>query len=170
MIQAERPPELAIAAYNLAFGVTRDEQSALISLKAVADRPPEPAHAFLKAVRGEARRHRAEAPALSTAPRPLGLDHISPLDWAMLERVAFRGMSAAEAADAIGIERREALRRLHDGLIAHRDHLRRHDRQQGRDPETPDWKVLGPDLATHGLDDPARDRQPKPAPASGIGS
>jgi hypothetical protein len=168
MIEVGRPPELAIAAFNLAFGVTGDEGSALVSLRSVAGRPPEPAHAFLRAVRGEARRHRPVAPAPSTAPRPLGLDHIAPLDWAMLERVAFRGMSAGEAADAIGIERPEALRRLRDGLIAHRHHLRELDRQERGDAESPDGKVLRADLAVHGLDDPARDRQPEPAPAGGV--
>jgi hypothetical protein len=164
MIEVGRPPELAIAAFNLAFGVTGDEGSALVSLRSVAGRPPEPAHAFLRAVRGEARRHRPVAPAPSTAPRPLGLDHIAPLDWAMLERVAFRGMSAVEAADAIGIERPEALRRLRDGLIAHRHRLR----EERGDPESPDGKVLRTDLAVHGLDDPARDRQPEAAPAGRV--
>lgn len=166
MIEARRSPELAIAAFNLALAATGDGESALDSLRAVAQRPSEPAHAFLQAVRDEGRRRRSEPPAASTAARPLGLDHISPLDWAVLERVAFRGMSASEAAAAVGIERPEALRRLRDGLIAHRDHA--HGKKRG-DAEAPARKVLRTDLAVRSIDDPARDRQAEPAPAGSIG-
>jgi hypothetical protein len=156
-----------MAAYTLAFRVTGDEESALMCLKAVADRPREAPQRFLNAVRREARRRRSADPLPWTTPRPHELDHISPADWAMLERVAFRGMSLAEAATAIGIDRREALRRLRDGLIAHRDH--RLERQQRRDTETSARKVLGTDLTVRGFDDPPRDRQPEPAPAGGVG-
>ena len=83
-------------------------------------------------------------------------------EWAVLERVALRGMSVTEAADALGIERREALRLLHRGMLAAGGCLSG-ERQAGDDAQAVGLDVLGVDLAAGGLDDPARDRQPEPA-------
>src|SRR5262249_20301697 len=98
-----------------------------------------------------------------TAPRPAALAEVSYADWAVLERVAYRGMSVTEAAEAVGIERREALARLRRGLASAGSALRQ-SRQAGDHPRAARLERLGGDLAAGGGGDPARDREPETAP------
>jgi hypothetical protein len=168
MHEAGPPPELALAAYALALRVTGDEDCAIASIKAAAPGAAhEPPQGFLNAVRREARDRRMHVPDPETAPRPPELAHISLADWAVLERVAYRGMTVTEAADAGGIDRGDAIRRLSLGLAAQRDLLR--ERESRRDTEAVRGEVLRPDFTVGGLDNPARDRQAQPAAAGGIG-
>jgi hypothetical protein len=162
-----RSPELAFAAYGVARRITGAEEHAIASLEAAAVRPPEPAAAFLWAVREEARRRRVRPHDTATAPRPSWLAQVSLPDWAVLERVALRGMLVSEAAEAVGIDRRETLQRLQRGLVAVRDCLA--ERQPGDDAQSTRHDVLGLDLSTRGLDDAASDRQAQPAAAGGAG-
>jgi hypothetical protein len=159
--QNGRSPELAVAAYRLAFGITGDEGHAVASLDAAARRSSDASDRFLDVVRDEARARRVHAPDPATAPRPTALAHVSLPDWAVLERVALRGMMVTEAAEAVGIDRREALRRLQRGLVATRDCLL--EREASDDPQAVRRDVLGPDHAAGSLDDAARDRQAEPA-------
>ena len=83
----------------------------------------------------------------------------------MLERVALRGMTVTEAAEALGIDRREALRLLHRGMLAAGGCLSRRAaggrRRAGRAGSTFSAAISPPAAC----DDPARDRQPEPAAA-----
>src|SRR5439155_24623802 len=119
------------------------------------------------AVREEARPHRAAAPDPATALRPPRLSSIPIGDWAVLERVALRGMSVTEAADALGIDRRETLLRLHRGLVAARGCLLG-DRHAPDDADAVRLEGLGGDRAAGGLDDSTCDRQAEAGAASGI--
>ena len=83
-------------------------------------------------------------------------------DWEVLERVALRGMRVGEVAEAVGIDRREALLRLHRGLAAFRTGSAG-EREPGDDPDAAARSGLGGDLAAGRFDDLARDRQPEPA-------
>ena len=56
-------------------------------------------------------------------------------EWAVLERVALRGMTVTEAAAALGIDRGEALRLLHRGMLAAGGCLSG-ERQAGDDAQT----------------------------------
>src|SRR5262245_21439399 len=111
--------ELARAAYGLAYRITRNEERAVASLESAARVTHDASAAgFLRGVRRAARLRRAFALDAVTAPRPPALSDVSYPEWAVLERVALRGMSVTEAADALGIERREALRLLNRGMLA----------------------------------------------------
>lgn len=154
--------ELA-AAYSLALCVAGDEDAAAASVEAAWRTRPATRAAFIRAVREEARGRRShDAPPRPQAPRPAG---VSADDWDVLERVALRGATLAEAAEALGLERREALLRLHRGLVAAgRELLGERD---ARDDPRPAVRARpGLDLAAGGLDDPARDRQAETAAAA----
>jgi hypothetical protein len=158
---------LADAAYALALRITRDERRAAASVESALERVADGPVAFLNAVRDEGRLRRAGAPDPLTAPRPANLSGISFADWAVLERVALRGFTVTEAADALGIERREALLRLNRGLVAAGRFLR--DRgQTGDDANALRLHRLDRDRAAGGLDDPAGDREPEAGAASRI--
>src|SRR5262249_32493425 len=118
---------------------------------------------FLRAVRLEARERRPPVVARGTAPRPAALAEVSYADWAVLERVAYRGMSVTEAAETVGIERREALARLRRGLASAGTALRQ-GREAGNHPEPARSELLRGDLAARGVGDPARDGEPETAP------
>ena len=162
-----RSPELAVAAYRLSLAITRDEERAVASVEAAARRSSDVTDRFLNVVREEARERRSGAPDPATAPRPPALAHVSYADWAVLERVALRGMTATEAAEAVRIDRGEALRRLHRGLVAARGCLL--EGQAGDDAEAVRSDVLRADLAARGLGDPAGDGQPQPAALRSVG-
>jgi hypothetical protein len=162
---AVRSSELAFAAYGVALRITRDEERAVASVESAGPAPGgATAAAFLHRVRRAARLRRVAPPAAATEPRPPALANVSYREWAVLERVALRGMSVTEAAAAIGIDRREALRLLHCGMLAAGDSLSG-ERQAGHDPQAVGLDVLGADLAAGGLDDPSRDRQAQSATA-----
>ena len=154
--------ELAFAAFGLASRITGDGDRAIASIDAARRQGIVTDAEFLRAVRLEARERRAPVVAPGTAPRPAVLAEVSYADWAVLERVAYRGMSVTEAADAVGVERREALARLRRGLAAAGASLRQ-SRQAGDHPETPGLERLGGDLAAGGIGDPAGDGQPEAA-------
>src|SRR5580765_3884054 len=156
-------PELACAAFGLASRITRDDDRAIASIGAARRQGVATDAEFLRAVRLEARARRAPVVARETAPRPAALAQVSLADWAVLERVAYRGMSAAEAAAAVGIERREALARLRRGLAAAGAALRPGG-QAGDHAEASRSERLGGDLAAGGVRDPARDGETEPAP------
>jgi hypothetical protein len=160
---AVRSSELAFAAYGLALRITRDEEQALATLDSVARLSPEATGAvFLRRVR-RAARYRRVAPDPATAPRPPALSDVSYPEWGVLERVALRGMSVTEAAAALGIERSEALRLLHRGMLAAGGCLGHGE--AGGDAQAVGLDVLGGDLASGGVHDPAGDREPEPAAA-----
>jgi hypothetical protein len=150
---------LATAAYGLALRITRDEERAVESVDAALKRPraSETPAVFLGAVRSEARARRAGSADPATAARPQRLASIPIAEWAVLERVALRGMSVTEAAEAVGIDRREALLRLHHGLVAARAGLLG-ERKASDEPRAVGRHRLDRDLAACGLDDAARDR------------
>ena len=155
-------PALAAAAYGLALRVTRDETRAVESVEAALERcrpSSETPGVFLGAVRAEARTRRAGNPDPATAPRPRRLACVPIADWAVLERVALRGMSVTEAAEEVGVDRRETLLRLHRGLVAAGSgHLG--ERKASDEPRPVRLHRLDRDLAACGLHDAARDRQP----------
>jgi hypothetical protein len=166
---AVRSPETAFAAYGLAVRITQDERRAVGCLElARRQAPGETGAAFLRRVRSVARLHRAAPPDAATALRPPALADVAYGEWAVLERVALRGMTLTEAAAALEIERGEALRRLSRGLRAARGCLSR-DGYSGDDAQAAGDDVLGVDLASRGLDDPPRDRQAQPAAAADLG-
>ena len=161
---AVRSTELAFAAYGLALRITRDEEEALATIDSVARLSPEATGAvFLRRVRRAARFRRA-VPDPVTAPRPQALSDVSYPEWGVLERVALRGMTVTEAAAALSIERGEALRLLHRGMVAAGGCLSR-ERQPGDDAQAVGLDVLGGDLASGRGHDPAGDREPEPAAA-----
>src|SRR5262245_34160936 len=116
---AVRSTELAYAAYGVALRITQDADRALASMNAAAPGTPgDSAAAFLRRVRHAARLRRGTAPDPATAPRPPAFADVAYAEWSVLERVALRGMSITEAGAAVGVDRREALRRLHRGMLA----------------------------------------------------
>jgi hypothetical protein len=159
------PETLVSAAYGLALRISGSEERAAESVETVSLRPSSSAAAFLADVRREARARRVDMlPDPATAPPPPALHGLPPDDWAVVERVALRGLSLTEAAAALGIERREALLRLNRGMVAARRRLL--DEGQSRDDaQAVRLDVLGGDLPAGGLDDAARDRQAEPAAA-----
>jgi hypothetical protein len=164
---ASSDERLAAAAYGLALRVTGDRERAVESVDSALARLEDGQVAFLNAVREQARPRRTAAPDPATAPRPPRLSSIPIADWAVLERVALRGMSVTEAADAVGIDRRETLLRLHRGLVAARGCLL-DDRQAPDDADAVRLEGLGRDGAAGRLDDSTRDRQAEAGAASGI--
>src|SRR5262245_23230021 len=160
---AVRSSELAFAAYGLALRITQDEEQAVATLESVTRLAPEVDGAvFLRRVRRAARFRRAAAPEPATAPRPQALSDVSYPEWGVLERVALRGMTVTEAAAALGIERGEALRLLHRGMLAAGGCLSGGREARG-DAQAVGLDVLGGDLAAGGLHDPAPDRQSEAA-------
>jgi hypothetical protein len=153
---------LAAAAYGLALRVAGDTEAAVASVEAASQRRPPTTGAFVRTVREEARARRTTSAGAAASPR---LPCVAADDWDVLERVALRGMLVSEAAEAVGIERREALLRLHRGLLAAGRELLG-GRQTGEDPDASRGRGLGGDLAAGGLHDPARDRQAQPAPVA----
>ena len=117
---AVRSPELAFAAYGLALRITRDEEQALATLESVSRHSPEADGAvFLRRVRRAARYRRAASPDPATAPQAAGARPTCRTrsgGCSSASRCA--GMTVTEAAAALGIDRREALRLLHRGLLA----------------------------------------------------
>jgi hypothetical protein len=156
-------PRLPAAAYGLALRIAGDAEGAAASVEAASRRSPPTAGAFVRAVREEARARRplgvAGASAAIVAP-PLA--RVAADDWDVLERVALRGMLVGEAAQEVGLERREALLRLHRGLVAARRGLV--GGQEARDdPGAAFVARLRGDLAAGSLDDTLGDRQPEAA-------
>ncbi len=109
------------------------------------------------AARGRQGGHRA-----APVPRPASLRAVAADDWAILERVALRGMLVTEAARDEGLERREALRRLRRGLVSAREALARAG-EPGEHPEAARLDRLGANDAACRLDDAPCDRQPEAA-------
>src|SRR5262245_33751963 len=160
---AVRSSELAFAAYGLALRITQDEEQAVATLESVTRLAPEVDGAvYLRRVRRAARFRRSAAPDPDTAPRPQALSDVSYPEWGVLERVALRGMTISEAAAALGIERGEALRLLHRGMLAAGGCLSRGGQARG-DAQTVGLEVLGADVSAGRLRDPAGDRQAQAA-------
>jgi hypothetical protein len=159
-LQGPDADALATAAYGLALRITGDETRAVESVEAALGRrrPSSATPAvFLGAVRAEARTRRAANPDPFTAPRPQRLACVPIDEWAVLERIALRGMSVTEAAEAVGMDRREALLRLHRGLVAAGSGLRG-EREASDEPRATGLHRLDRDLAACGLHDATRDR------------
>jgi hypothetical protein len=114
------PDPLAVvdAAYGLALAVTGDEEQAAASVIAAARGGRRTPGRFVRAVREEARARRPASGSREAEPLPSPAASVAPDDWAVLERVAMRGMRLGEAAEALGIDRADALLRLHRGLAA----------------------------------------------------
>ena len=126
--------------------------------------PGDSAAAFLRARATAARARRTAAPDPATAAAAAGARRRARYaEWAVLERVALRGMTLTEAAAALGIDRREALYACSTAAASPRAAASRGERQAGDDAQPVGLDVLGVDLAAGGLDDAARDREPEPA-------
>src|SRR5262245_40816034 len=110
--------ELVTAAYGFALRVTQDEDRAVASVESAVRLGAATPAGFLRGVRRAARLRRAVAPDPRTAPRAHALSDVSYPEWAVVERVALRGMSVTEAAAELGLDRREALRLLDRGMLA----------------------------------------------------
>jgi hypothetical protein len=163
------PAELALAGYSLALRITGDEEHAAASVEA-ACAASHSVESFVRAVREEARTRRAPAPFdPATAICPPRLRSVTTADWAVLERVAHRGMLLHEAAEAVGIDREEALLRLHRGLLAARNSLLG-SRQVSDDAHAVRLDRLDGDLTSGRLDDPTRDRQAETAAVARLAS
>jgi hypothetical protein len=162
-----RSPELAVAAYRLALGIAGDDARAVASVEAAARRSSDVSDRFLNVVREEARARRTGTLDPATAPPPPALAHVPYADWAVLERVALRGLDVTETAEAVGIDRAEALRRLHRGLVAARGCLL--ERQPCDDAQAVRRDVLRADLAAGGFDDAPGDGQPEAASLRAVG-
>src|SRR5581483_4009527 len=111
-----RSHEVAFAAFGLAVLITGDDERAIATLDAASRRTLDAGSGYLTAVRQEARTWRAMPADPEPVPLPAALAEVSLGDWVVLERVALRGMTASEAALALGIARSEALRRLQRAL------------------------------------------------------
>jgi hypothetical protein len=156
------PESDLVAAYCLALRVAGNKAAAAASVEAAFQAGPATRGAFVRAVREEARARRAHD--VPPCPQPPG---VAAAEWDVLEHVALRGARLTEAADALGLDRREALLRLHAGLVAAGRALRVGDEREPRDDPRPAARPrLGRDLAAGGLHDPARDRQPEAAAAA----
>jgi hypothetical protein len=157
--RAADPPALARSAYTLALRITGDEQDAAACV-AAASRAAWAPGPFVRAVREEARARRPPA-VVATAVTPPPDASIAAVDWQVLEPVALRGLRLNETADALGIDRREALLRLHRGLAAARSALLDGDPRDH--PQAARGNGLGSDLASRRGRDAAGDRQPEAA-------
>ena len=164
--QLDHPEEgMVRAAYALAFRVTGSESAAVASVEAAAHSVAAGPAPFLRSVREEARRLRTGAGAGTPIPRPAALASVDQADWAVLERVALRGMRLTEASQSAGVSRPEALLQLNRGLHAARRALVAHG--QACDDSDATWlERLRGDLAAGGRHDPACDRQPEPRAAA----
>jgi len=156
-----RSSGLAFHAFGLAVLITGDDDRAIASLDA-ASRTGAVGTGYLAAVRREARARRAPVADPELLPRPAALAEVSFGDWAVLERVAFRGMTIGEAAVAVGIEKRDALRRLQRALTTAGRCLGS-DWQARGDTEAAGSASLGADVAAGRAGDPARDGEAEPA-------
>jgi hypothetical protein len=162
-----RDASRADAGYGLALRVTGEPERAAAAVEAADPLSGRGDAEFLRAVRREARALRPDVPwDPETVARPAQLNSLPIADWAVLERVALRGMTVDEAAAAVGIDRREALLRLHRGLVTAGRRLR----QAGDDTDAVRLDGLGGDLAAGGLDDAAGNGQPQAAPVPGLAS
>lgn len=159
MISAGSPtPDTTAVAYGLALRITGDELAACDSVVAAARTAGTALAPLVRAVREEARARRV-ASARESVSRPALLAPVRHEDWEVVERIALRGMTVAEAATDCGLERRETMLRLHRGLSVARDCLR-----ETRDHAGSSWlERLRANLATGGLGDPARDRETQTA-------
>jgi hypothetical protein len=158
---------LARAAYGLALRITGNEQRAAASVETAVDPHREGRVAFLGAVRNAARARRAQVPDRATAARPPRLNGIPVGDWAVVERIALRGMTVTEVAETLGLDRRETLLRLHRGLVASRSCLLG-EGQPRDDADAPRLQLLDGEVAAGRLDDAAGDRQPEAGAASSV--
>jgi hypothetical protein len=154
---------LVDAAYGLALRATGDERQARASVEAAARVGADCPATFLSAVRREARARRTTLPLdPATAARPPQLADMPIGDWEVLERVALRGLSLAEAAAALGLDRREVLLRLNRAMQTARRCLV--DGGHARDDADPvRLDRLRGDATAGGLHDSPRDRQAEAA-------
>ena len=152
------------AAYGLALRMTGAQDLAVDSVARAARHAPDGRPALFQAVRREARERRPSVAATPPVEKPASLAAVAATDWDVLERVALRGMSATEAAESLGMDRREVLLALQRGLAASRDALC--DRQAGDEPNPGRHDGLGGDGASGVRHDPLGDRQAQPAAAS----
>lgn len=151
--------DAAAAVYALALRVTGDERSAREAVEAALAAGGTDTAGLVARVRLEARARRGGSDGAGPVPRPAALATVEHRDWAVLERVALRGRTLTEAAAETGLDRAEALRRLHAGMVAARERLRVEPGQR-RDDAGASWlERLRRDLAAGGLDDAARDRE-----------
>jgi len=154
---------LVDAAYGLALRATGDEQHARASVEAAARAGTDCAATFLSAVRREARARRTTLPLdPATAARPPQLADMPIGDWEVLERVALRGLTLAEAAVALALDRREVLLRLNRAMQTARRCLV-DGGQAGDDPDPVRLDRLRGDATAGPLDDAPRDRESEAA-------
>lgn len=166
-VATTRPDRFAVAtaAYGVALRITGSEEQAVASVESVtaAGVSLESPGTFVCAVRAEARSRRIPAPiARETAARPPQLSQIAIGDWAVVERVALRGLSITETAEALGVDRAEVLRSLNRGLRDARGSLLGDGKARDETHTARDDR-LGADRPRRSLDDAPRDRQPEPA-------
>lgn len=151
--------DAAAAAYGLALRVTGDERRATEAVEAALDAGETDEAGLIARVRAEARARRSGPSDAGPVPRPAALAGVEHRDWAVLERVALRGRTLTEAAAETGLDRAEALGRLHAGMLAARERLRVEPGQRRHDAGASWLERLRRDLTAGGLDDAARDRE-----------
>lgn len=153
------------AAFGLAVRMTgsRTDAAAIVahSAAAVGVEPAPLVQAVRRAARLVPRR-----PDPVAVQRPGDLHEIALGDWAVVERVALRGMTISEAASDTGLPRSEVALRLRRGMIAARDALG--SRQAADHAQAARLAALGGDLPAGALDDPPRHREAEPASLSGL--
>ncbi len=154
--------DATVASYRLAHRITGSESTAAAAVGTAARSTRDPA-TLVRLTRAAARRDRLER--IAPIDRPETLTEVDPASWALLERVALRGMTLREAATDTAVDRRQALLALHRGLVAAGACLR--EQRQGDDRTHPArLGLVESDRATRALDDPLHDRQPQAAPAA----
>jgi hypothetical protein len=157
---------LVTAAYRLAVRITASEERAVETLESVPFRPSQSPVDYLNALRRQALDRRPPIPPeTETSELPQGLETLSLSDWAVVERVALRGMSLTQVAEVLELDRGEALLRLNRGMHVARTALV--GGKRGDDADSAGLDRLGDDLAASRLDDAPRDRQAEPAAARG---
>lgn len=148
---------IPLAAFNLALRITGSEHEALDAVRVAAASEPDD---LVRAVRIEARARRREHRPEAVEP-PGALAAVPAGDWELVERVALRGETLAEAAADLGLSTRVAALRLHAGLRLVDDLLgERKANGQHRAAAVGGGRL---DRPAHPLRDAARDRQPKAA-------
>ena len=155
VIDSEQTASAGIrAAYGLASRMTNSRAAAEEAVSRAARRSGLEQTPLVRATRAEAR-GLGGRPQPASVPRPMAFHDVALGGWAVLERIALRGMTISEAAAELGVSRPEVIVRLQCGMRAARGCIEQGE--VGDDAQaTTRAAPLGRDRATRGPDDPAR--------------
>lgn len=149
------------AAYGLALRMTGTgaiAENVVARAARAAGLEPTP---LFRAVRAAARTAGGRTERASV-PRPDGFHEVASSDWAVVERIALRGMTISEVAAETGLSRADVIARLQRGMRAARACLE--GREAATDAEPSLAGALGGDRAAGRFDDAARHRQAEATP------